>query len=175
MFSSHERQKERTGKYGTPRDEHLQDLVTEFQHTVSEEAKEQIVANLSNFAYDPFNYEYLRKLHVLDLFMDCLTEPNEKLVEFGVAGICNCAPDPANAGVLVANGAIPLLISCLSSPVENTVLSTMASLYYLCTHATRKDILIPAVVDSLRAYASSTANPRFQNVARAFLEKYVDR
>jgi hypothetical protein len=107
--------------------------------------------------------------------MDCLSEPNEKLVEFGVGGICNCAPDPANAAVLVANGGIPLLISCLSSPVENTVLSSMVSLYYLCTHATRKDILIPRVVESLRAYASTTANPRFQNVAKAFLDKYVDR
>jgi hypothetical protein len=92
MFSNAERQKERTGKYGTSRDEFLQELVTQFQQTVSEETKEQVVAHLANFAYDPFNYDILRKLHVLDLFMDCLTEANEKLIEFGVGGLCNCSP-----------------------------------------------------------------------------------
>jgi hypothetical protein len=138
MFSNAERQKERTGKYGTSRDEFLQELVTQFQQTVSEETKEQVVAHLANFAYDPFNYDILRKLHVLDLFMDCLTEANEKLIEFGVGGLCNCSPDPANTDVIVKNGGIPLIISCLSSPVENTVLSAIATLYYLCTPLTKK-------------------------------------
>ncbi|KAL2641949.1 hypothetical protein R1flu_009536 [Riccia fluitans] len=173
MFSNEERQKERAGKYGTPRLEYLQQLVTEFQQTVSEEAKEQIVAHLANFGYDPLNYEYLRQLHVQDLFLDCLTEPNEKLVEFAVGGISNCCPDPANAAVIVSSGGIPLLISCLSSPVENTVLSTVTSLYYLCTPSTRKEILIPQVIEAIRAYAASDANCRFRNIATAFLGRYA--
>ncbi|XP_032097621.1 armadillo repeat-containing protein 7 isoform X3 [Cebus imitator] len=40
----------------------LQALVTEFQETQSQDAKEQVLANLANFAYDPNNYEYLRQL-----------------------------------------------------------------------------------------------------------------
>ncbi|XP_075759813.1 armadillo repeat-containing protein 7 isoform X2 [Pelodiscus sinensis] len=64
--------------------EYLQALVTEFQVTESPEAKEQVLANLANFAYDPKNYEYLRQLQVLDLFLDMLTEDNETLVEFAV-------------------------------------------------------------------------------------------
>jgi len=28
-----------------------------------------VLANLSNFAYDPINYEYLRQLNVIDLFL----------------------------------------------------------------------------------------------------------
>lgn len=48
------------------------------------EAKEQVLANLANFAYDPKNYEYLRQLQVLDLFLDALTEDNETLVEFAI-------------------------------------------------------------------------------------------
>ncbi|BBN00643.1 armadillo repeat-containing protein 7 [Marchantia polymorpha subsp. ruderalis] len=174
MFSNEGRQKERTGKYGTPRVEYLQELVTEFQQTVSEEAKEQIVAHLANFGYDPLNYEYLRQLHVLDLFLDCLTEPNEKLVEFGVGGISNCCPDPANAAAIVSSGGIPLLVSCLSSAVENTVLSTITSLYYLCTPSTSKEILDPLVVEAIRGFANSDANCRSRNVARAFIEKFVD-
>lgn len=51
---------------------------------VSSEAKEQVLANLANFAYDPKNMEYLRELQVADLFLDMLTEENENFVEFGM-------------------------------------------------------------------------------------------
>ncbi|RXN35753.1 armadillo repeat-containing 7 [Labeo rohita] len=64
--------------------EYLQGLVTEFQDTDSEDAKEQILANLANFAYDPSNLEALRLLQVTELFLDMLTEDNENFVEFGI-------------------------------------------------------------------------------------------
>ncbi|KAM4844706.1 armadillo repeat-containing protein 7 isoform 2-T2 [Thomomys bottae] len=63
---------------------YLQALVTEFQETQSRDAKEQVLANLANFAYDPNNYQYLRQLQVLDLFLDSLSEENETLVEFAI-------------------------------------------------------------------------------------------
>nr|XP_024384622.1 armadillo repeat-containing protein 7-like [Physcomitrium patens] len=175
MFSNAVRQKERTGKYGTARDQYLQDLVTEFQQTVHEETKEQVVAHLANFAYDPFNFEYLRALNVLDLFLDCLAEPNEKLVEFSLGGICNCVADSMNASIVVKNGGIPLIIQCLSSPVENTVLSAIATLYYLCNPATRKEILKPEVVDCMNKYASAgDVNKKFSNLAHSFLATHLN-
>nr|XP_020858193.1 armadillo repeat-containing protein 7 isoform X2 [Phascolarctos cinereus] len=64
--------------------EYLQALVTEFQETASQEAKEQVLANLANFAYDPNNYQYLRELQVLDLFLDVLSEDSDTLVEFAI-------------------------------------------------------------------------------------------
>ncbi|KAF6298021.1 armadillo repeat containing 7 [Rhinolophus ferrumequinum] len=70
---------------------YLQALVTEFQETESQNAKEQVLANLANFAYDPSNYQYLRQLQVLDLFLDSLSEENETLVEFAIV----IYPDPA--------------------------------------------------------------------------------
>ena len=33
------------------------------------ESKLQILANLANFAHDPINYEYLRILNVIELFI----------------------------------------------------------------------------------------------------------
>jgi len=51
MFTNAQRQVERTGRGGTPRDQYLQDLVTQFQDSTNEECKEKIVANLSNFAF----------------------------------------------------------------------------------------------------------------------------
>ncbi|XP_064225592.1 armadillo repeat-containing protein 7 isoform X2 [Aotus nancymaae] len=74
----------------------LQALVTEFQETQSQDAKEQVLANLANFAYDPNNYEYLRQLQVLDLFLDSLSEENETLVEFAIARI----PGPKHSSFL---------------------------------------------------------------------------
>ncbi|ESR54753.1 ARM repeat superfamily protein [Citrus sinensis] len=120
MFTNNQRQEERTGRSGTPRLQYLQELVSQFQNSTDEERKEKIVANLANFAYDPYNYTFLRQLNVLELFLDCITEPNEKLVEFGVGGICNASVDPANAAIITKSGGIPLIIECLSSPVRNT-------------------------------------------------------
>ena len=48
------------------------------------EAKEQVLANLANFSYDPKNMDDLRQLQVTDLFLDMLTEENQNFVEFGL-------------------------------------------------------------------------------------------
>lgn len=53
------------------------------------EAKEQVLANLANFAYDPINYGYIRQLQIIDLFLQSLSENNIKLVRFAAGGICN--------------------------------------------------------------------------------------
>ncbi|XP_008812344.1 armadillo repeat-containing protein 7-like [Phoenix dactylifera] len=176
MFTNDQRQLERTGKYGTPRVQYLQELVTEFQGTSKEESKERIVAHLANFAYDPYNYTFLRQLNVLELFLDCITEPNEKLVEFGVGGICNSCVDPANSAVIIQWGGIPLIVQCLSSPVRNTVSYALGALYYLCNPSTKKEILKPEVVEVIRKYAAAEGvNVTFSNLANAFLDKHVNQ
>ncbi|CAL5386346.1 unnamed protein product [Camellia sinensis] len=175
MFTNSQRQEERTGKYGTPRLQYLQELVSQFQNATSEESKERIVANLANFAYDPYNYTFLRQLNILELFLDCLTEPNEKLVEFGVGGICNSCVDPANTAIVSQCGGIPLIIQCLSSPVRNTVNYALGALYYLCNASNKEEILKPEVVDVIRRYAAAGAvSVSFSNLAQAFLDKHVD-
>ncbi|XP_004300031.1 PREDICTED: armadillo repeat-containing protein 7-like [Fragaria vesca subsp. vesca] len=174
MFTNDRRQEERTGRYGTSRLQYLQEVVTQFQSTTSEESKEKIVANLANFAYDPYNYTYLRQLNVVELFLDCITEPNEKLVEFGVGGICNCCPDPANAAIVTKSGGIPLVIQCLSSPVRNTMNYAIGSLYYLCNTSNKEEIMKPEVVDIMKRYAAAEgASVNFSNLAKAFLDKHV--
>ncbi|XP_013364102.1 PREDICTED: armadillo repeat-containing protein 7 isoform X3 [Chinchilla lanigera] len=77
---------------------YLQALVTEFQETESQDAKEQVLANLANFAYDPSNYQYLRQLQVLDLFLDSLSEDNESLVEFAIAALTPPCTTAAHLG-----------------------------------------------------------------------------
>ncbi|KMT10876.1 hypothetical protein BVRB_5g113730 [Beta vulgaris subsp. vulgaris] len=132
MFTNDKRQEERTGKYGTSRQQYLQQLVTQFQNpTTSEETKEKTVANLANFAYDPYNFAILRDLNILELFLDCLTEPNERLIEFGAGGICNAVADPQNAKIVFDCDGVTALIGCLSSPVRNTVKYAITGLFYL--------------------------------------------
>lgn len=148
--------------------------MTQFQNTSEDETREKILANLANFAYDPYNYNFLRQLNVLELFVDCLTEPNEKLVEFGIGGICNSCVDPANSAIVTTFGGIPLIIQCLSSPVRNTVNYALGALYYICNESNKEEILRPEVVDVIRRYAAAEeVSVSFSNLAKAFLSKHL--
>uniref|UniRef100_M1C643 Armadillo repeat-containing protein n=1 Tax=Solanum tuberosum TaxID=4113 RepID=M1C643_SOLTU len=159
MFTNSQRQEERTGKYGTPRVEYLQQLVTQFQNASSE----GMLRVLCYFF-----------LNVIELFLDCLTEPNEKLVEFGIGGICNVCADPSNAALVTQNDGIPLIVQCLSSPVRSTVNYALGTLYYLCNASNKEEILKPEVVDAIKSYAAaSEVNTTFSNLAQAFLDKHV--
>lgn len=53
------------------------------------EAKEQVTANLANFAYDPINYDFLKRVKAFDLFLELLDDVNPILVGHGIAGLCN--------------------------------------------------------------------------------------
>ncbi|XP_054795490.1 uncharacterized protein LOC129300917 isoform X1 [Prosopis cineraria] len=174
MFTNDQRQEERTGRYGTPRLQYLQELVTQFQSATEDETREKIVANLANFAYDPYNYNFLRQLNVLELFLDCITETNEKLVEFGIGGICNACADPTNSNIVTQCGGIPLVIQCLSSPVRNTVNYALGALYYLCNESNKEEVLKPEVIDVIQRYAAAeTVSASFSNLAKAFLDKHL--
>ncbi|KAK3740667.1 hypothetical protein QZH41_006830 [Actinostola sp. cb2023] len=74
MFTSQEYIDHKTGADGFGRLEYLQALVTEYQDSDRQENKEQVLANLANFAYDPINYEHFRKLNVIDLLLDITNE-----------------------------------------------------------------------------------------------------
>ncbi|XP_007957855.1 armadillo repeat-containing protein 7 [Orycteropus afer afer] len=148
---------------------YLQALVTEFQETKNQDAKEQVLANLANFAYDPSNYQYLRQLQVLDLFLDSLSEENETLVEFAVGGLCNLCTDRANQEHILQAGGPALLISCLSSPREETVLSAVTTLLYLSPSSAHPELTAPPVVQCMLRFSLS-ANTRLRNLAQIFLE-----
>ncbi|KAJ1071918.1 hypothetical protein CapIbe_017392 [Capra ibex] len=152
---------------------YLQALVTEFQETQSQDAKEQVLANLANFAYDPGNYEYLRQLQVLDLFLDSLSEENETLVEFAIGGLCNLCADRANREHILQAGGVPLIVNCLSSPSEETVLSAVTALMGLGAPGARRHpelTALPVVQCMLRFSLSASA--RLRNLAQIFLEDF---
>ncbi|KAK1794056.1 hypothetical protein P4O66_010963 [Electrophorus voltai] len=154
--------------------EYLQGLVTEFQDTDSEEAKEQILANLANFAYEPRNMEALRMLQVTELFLDMLTEDNENFVEFGIGGLCNLSMDQECRDQILQSGGIPLVTGCLSSHRDETVLSAITTLMNLTTAESCSQTTDNAVVQCMLRF-SLTRNPRLSNLAAVFLQDYCSQ
>ncbi|KAF7664061.1 hypothetical protein LDENG_00191050 [Lucifuga dentata] len=156
-------------KSSSDRFHYLQSLVTEFQDTDSDEAKEQVLANLANFAYDPNNMEYLRELQVVDLFLDMLTEENENFVEFGMGGLCNLSMDPECRDVILQSGGVALVTNCLSSRREETVLSAITTLMNLTTRPAHPEITDPAILQCMLRFTLSQS-PRLRNLAAVFLQ-----
>ena len=174
MFSTYEYLRKKTGPYGIGRFNYLQSLVTEFQETTSQEAKEQVLANLANFAYDPVNYEHLRTLNVLDLFLDCLTEENATLVEYAIGGLCNVCLDKENKDLILKHDGVKLVIGCLSQDREAIILSAITTLMYLMTPNSKAEITQDAVVDAMIQLADCS-NKRISNLATVFLEDYCEQ
>jgi armadillo repeat-containing protein 7 len=148
MFQSHSYLAARTGKSGTDRFTYLQSLVSEFQQTSpapSIRAQEEILAHLANFAYDPGNYEHLRRLNVIpDLLLDALSDGDSDgvlLRRFAMGGICNCCLDPLNRTLLVDAGGLELIVQCLEcTDDDETVAMALSSIWMLrnalhCTNA----------------------------------------
>lgn len=176
MFSSYKRLKQRTKpKRDLDRPTYLQALVSEYQDTGNQDDKLQVLANLANFAYDPINFEYLRQLQVIDLFLDCLTDDediNSKSAEFGISGVCNLTADPKNRDiVLETEDSIRLVTRCLSSSNTETVLSGMTTLMQLILPKSRDSIITPTLISSLFAF-KEYQDSRVSNLATVFLEDY---
>lgn len=164
---------------------------------LASEAKEQVLANLANFAYDPNNMEYLKQLQVTDLFLDMLTEENDNFVEFGMGkertatpaktmktspthcsptvcvcvsgGLCNLSMDPECRDIILQSSGLSLVTNCLSSPREETVLSAITTLMNLVQPSSRADITAPAIVQCMLRFSLSDS-PRLRNLAAVFLQ-----
>uniref|UniRef100_A0A8D8ZJ02 Armadillo repeat-containing protein 7 n=1 Tax=Cacopsylla melanoneura TaxID=428564 RepID=A0A8D8ZJ02_9HEMI len=105
--------------------------------TVSLDAKEQVLANLSNFAYDPINYDYMRRLNVIDIFLDTIsryTLYSETLVHYAMAGLCNLCLDKTNKEYILSRAGVHSISNLLvHSDHELTLLDTITRLMYLIT------------------------------------------
>ncbi|KAG8195215.1 hypothetical protein JTE90_027956 [Oedothorax gibbosus] len=150
---------------------YLRELVTEFQDTSSVDAKEQVLANLANFSYDPDNYMHIKELNIVDLFIDHLLDENKNLVEFAIGGICNLALDKNFKLLIHKHGGVNKIISCLSSEREETVLSAITALMFLVCPESKADITTAPVIDCMLRFQESS-NSRFSNLASVFLQDY---
>lgn len=171
MFTSKEQLIKRTGKNTVERYEFLKLLATEFKTTKSRDAKEQVLANLANFAYDPINYGYIRQLKIIDLFLYTLSEDNTTLVRFAIGGICNLCLDRINKLYILRNQGVQLISALLDSQDEDTLLSAITSLMFLITPESKSEIASPEILEKISELSESN-NRRIKNLAVIFLEDH---
>ncbi|KAI9028993.1 hypothetical protein CLU79DRAFT_523157 [Phycomyces nitens] len=143
MFQSKEYIARHRGKKGPDREDYLRQLVQEYNVTDSLESKQQILANLGNFAYDPINYVWLWNLKVVDLFLDAITGQDQLLQEFGMGGLSNICLDPLHhTHILSEPYNIRAIMECIfgdqSKYTNDTVVNAMTLLMLLIDPISKK-------------------------------------
>lgn len=181
MFSSHAHLKRRTPEGGIPRPDYIEHLVEEYYTTTDLEAKEQVTANLTNFAYDPINWRYLKEAGALDVFEDCVKSPNEQLQLHAIAGYCNICLDHV-AFKFITNIDAFAQISRLLHATEATdiQLNCIALLYQLlsadsCIQEQKSLIATPCLLKKITQLRNESTDLRVKNIATLFCEDFGTR
>lgn len=174
MFTTVERLEQRTGKNFLGRNDYIGQLVIEFKESKSLEAKQQVLANLANFAYDPVNYEFLRGHSVIDLFLEEVTKNEVSLLRFALAGLCNLALDFKNKDYILSHKGVSIVGPCLYSEDDEVVLSSITTLMFLIKPESKSDITSSTIIRQMLVL-SSNPNGRISNLATIFLEDYCNQ
>jgi hypothetical protein len=195
MFSTPGSLHKRTGKCDADRPTYIKQLVEEYKSVdTSNEYREQILANLGNFAYDPINYEYFRRFSVLDLFLTNLREfvstsaretlgSYSKRLSFSIGGICNICLDEKSKEYLLRQNTVSLMLTCLSKLVAvsqneeehlETVLNIITARLFLFDVNTGRQISefsdVNISLSALMSQFCSSRNKRLANLAMVFTE-----
>ncbi|CAF0760624.1 unnamed protein product [Rotaria sordida] len=179
MFSTRNSLQRRTGRFGVGRFEYLKQLLNEYEHSLTNnENKLQLLANFANFSYDPINYNYLRELNIIDLFLDCLQmhTDNDDFVHFALAGLCNMSTDKKNSQLIIEKNPSILicLIKCFFSNRLDIVMNSMVILMFLCDHneQIKNELLQRNEIRQCLEKYSQSKDIRLSNMAKLFLQDY---
>ena len=125
--------------------------------------------SVSTFLHaDPANASIITQCGGIPLVIQCLSNPVRNTVSISEAND-TITLVPPNSVHVVLMWTISLLM------IAWQVTYALGALYYLCNPLTKKEILKPDVVRTIREYASAGAvSTSFSNLANAFLEKHVD-
>lgn len=173
VFSSHQQLRRRVGKSGTSRQSFIRQLLQEYQTSMSDSCKEQVLANLANFSYDPINYSYLRDGNIIDVFLTELRNPNVKdsrLPEFAISGLCNLCLDPLNRdAILNRNGIEVVSVYILFGEEKSVLLPALTTLLFLVDTTTKSLIGTPRTMERLEELCASKIS-EVRNTARILME-----
>ncbi|GAA5802791.1 hypothetical protein HPULCUR_008266 [Helicostylum pulchrum] len=135
MFQSKEYILKKHGQNGTDRAYYLKQLTEEYKKTDKQEAKQQVLANLANFAYDPINFNMLWDLQVVDLFLEATTSKDPLLQEFGMGGLANICLEKRHYGYITSKASfINDIKNCIDPTFpSNTIVNAMTTLIQLIT------------------------------------------
>ncbi|CAO3672001.1 unnamed protein product [Rhizopus microsporus] len=134
MFQSKAYIERRHGKNSANRSEYLEQLINEYK-TTKDKAKQQVLAHLANFAYDPINYDHLWNLYAVNLFLEAITDPDPLLREFGMGGLANICLEPRHYEYIMSQPSFRQnIISCLDNTwTKNIKVNAMTTLMLLIT------------------------------------------
>ena len=178
MFSTWQSLERRTGRFGVARLPYLKQLLNEYEHlSTNNENKLQILANFANFSYDPINYNYLRELNIIDLFLDCLqNNTDDDFVHYALAGLCNMSADAINSELIVKKNPLIsiLLIRCLFSTQFDIVVDAMTTLMFLSDHhpSIKTELIGRNEIRQCLEKYSQSKDVRLANMAKLFLTDY---
>ncbi|XP_074599424.1 uncharacterized protein LOC141853832 [Brevipalpus obovatus] len=147
---------------------YLRELIDEFNKLEDSEsfAKEQVLANLSNFCYDPSNHDNLHKLDLIPLLLHQVQNGSEKLAEFAAKGLCNLAANPKSIEIIKKAGGKDIVEVCLYRESEPLVISI---LYILLMLKVSTDELNQKIEQRLQTLSQSSSK-RISNLAEILLE-----
>ena len=186
MFATPKSLEKRTGKSDVDRPTYLTQLIEEYHcHETTEEKKLQVLANLGNFGYDPINYEFFRRLHVLDIFLNNIVlfydekSVSIKTLEFSLGSICNLCNDIKNREYLLKKGLVKYVANCLvkchrnedQAKQELILLNSIMILIFVCDETTIDEIMDPDIVLVINQLTFS-ANKTLSNLANVFIQDY---
>ncbi|EEB10880.1 conserved hypothetical protein [Pediculus humanus corporis] len=157
-MSTEEKLHELKKEHKYDRQQYLKQLVTEFQVSKHKDVKEQILSNLVNFAYDPWNYDLFRSLKILDLFINNLTDTDDIIVKLSAAGLCNLCIDPLNKDFIVKHGLTDLK-KLLNNKHDEIIISVISILMYIITPSSKTDkvsVRRKITSDDVKLYADLT-------------------
>lgn len=195
MFSTPYSLKKRTGKFDLERGAYLKQLNDEYKSVdADEEKKEQVLANLGNFAYDPINYEYFRRFGIIDTFLTNIKENyyamqneqylNPRLLNFSLAAVCNLCLDVKNRDYLMKNDLFKYVMPCFEIEFNSgqsqfdIVLNLLTLLIFTFEHAPNKDFILNFknakfnFIERIVAYSKSD-NRRLSNLAIILLQDHL--
>lgn len=187
MFTTPKSLQKRTGKSDIDRATYFKQLLEEYNNFSTHEDKRlQILANFGNFAYDPINYEYIRRFNIIDIFINILNEfcNTEKIysksileVNFSSGAICNLSIDPRNKEYLLRNNLTKLLIKCLvkielrSNEEEKIIINVLMTLMFIFDETILKEFLFSDTI--IKVYELSRSNVKqIANIANLFIQDY---
>ena len=145
---------------------YLRDLLEELEESPQLAARQQVLANIANFAYDPRNAAHLLRLGAPRLLLARLADPDAALRRFAAAAVCNLCLEPQCRRALLAGGLLPALLLGLEDACSHTVAACLTTLLLLpVTDRSVQEQVDTARLTRLASQLSRSEDRRLSNLA----------
>uniref|UniRef100_A0A8D8HJ52 Armadillo repeat-containing protein 7 n=1 Tax=Culex pipiens TaxID=7175 RepID=A0A8D8HJ52_CULPI len=171
MFSTADRLAKRTPKEGIDRRTYISLLVDEYYETSNIEAKQQVTANLANFAYDPINWPFLKEWKAHEVFVEILNASFDPvLLNHAAAGCCNLCLDSQTAEYLVLGGTVRQIKTLVAKYRSNGDL--LGHLLTTLIQLGREAVLLEDHFRKVLIALKSDSDKKISNLATVLLEDH---